>query len=231
MLIYESFNNKDLHEYILQYSNTIGLPDFFHIALQIVAGMIYLSEKHFLHNDLSTRNILISEYRTIKITHIARYRRKYQMDYYRIANHFLPVRWMSIETLLSGVYSQMSDVWSFGVLLWEMLSYGEQPYDGYTNPEVIEMIRDRQLLACPMKCPRKIYSLMSACWEEFGEQRPTFVELMARLRQLEEISISVSSSSDRSASVHPSSDKSSDVHRPVGTPLTSMSRTRSRLET
>ncbi|CAF4306173.1 unnamed protein product, partial [Rotaria magnacalcarata] len=80
---------------------------------------------------------------------------------------------MAIESLLSGIYTEMSDVWSFGVLLWEMFSYGIQPYYGRTNPEVIEMIRDRKLLTCPMNCPKRIYALMCSCWEELSEQRPT----------------------------------------------------------
>jgi serine/threonine protein kinase len=99
---------------------------------------------------------------------------------------------MSIELLSSGNYSEMSDVWSFGVLLWEMFSYGIQPYYGQTNPEVIEMIRDRRLLTCPINCPKRIYALMCSCWEEIRDQRPTFIELMRRLRQLEEKSTTTS---------------------------------------
>ena len=74
----------------------------------------------------------------------------------------------------------------FGVLLWEMFSYGTQPYHRQTSPEVIEMIRDRQLLPCPNNCPKRIYALMCSCWEEISDQRPTFIELMKRLKHLEE---------------------------------------------
>jgi receptor tyrosine kinase-like orphan receptor 1 len=172
--------------------------------MQIVSGMIYLSEKNFLHNDLSTRNIFISENMMIKITNIARDRRKYHLDYYKLANRLFPVRWMSIESLLSGVYSEMSDVWSFGVLLWEMFSYGIQPYYGQTNPEVIEMIRDRKLLTCPINCPKRIYALMCSCWEEMSDQRPTFTELMRRLRQFEEKLTTTPSIDDEFIFVNPS---------------------------
>jgi serine/threonine protein kinase len=202
-MIYEYLNNGDLHEYlVLQRSKTIDLTDFLYISVQILSGMIYLSERKLLHNDLSTKNILISENMDIKITNIARYRRKYHLDYYKIANRLLPVRWMSMESLLSGMYSEMSDVWSFGVLLWEMFSYGIQPYCGQTNPEVIEMIRDRKLLTCPTNCPKRIYALMCSCWEEIIEQRPTFTELMGRLRQFEEKSTTSSSVSDELISVN-----------------------------
>jgi serine/threonine protein kinase len=193
-MINEYLNNGDLHEYlVLQRFKTIDLTNFLYISMQIVSGMIYLFEKNFLHNDLSTRNILISENMNIKITNIAQYRRKYHSDYYKLANRLLPVRWMSIESLLSGIYSEMSDVWSFGVLLWEMFSYGMQPYYGQTNPEVIEMIRDRKLLTCPLHCPKKIYALMCSCWEEVSNQRPTFMEIMRRLKQFEEKSTTISS--------------------------------------
>lgn len=186
-MIYECLNNGDLHEYlVLQCSNSMNLNDFFYVALQIVSGMIYLTEKNILHNDLSARNILICEHMNVKITNIGRYNQRYRLDYYNIANHLLPVRWMSLESILSGVYSEMSDVWSFGVLLWEILSNGIQPYFGHTNPEVIEMIRDRILLPCPLHCPKKIYSLMSLCWQEEIQRRPKFIELMQRLKQLQE---------------------------------------------
>ena len=186
-MIYEYLNQGDLHEYLIKrHSTTINLNDFLSIAMQIVSGMIYLSEKKFLHNDLSTKNILISQHMKIKITNIGRYQPKYCLDYYNIANYVLPVRWMSKESLLLGIYSEMSDVWSFGVLLWEMFSFGMQPYYGQTNPAVIEMIRDRKLLPCPINCPEKIYILMCSCWEEISEQRPTFIELIEILKELKE---------------------------------------------
>ena len=200
-MVYECFNQLNLHEYVIQQAETMDSRDFLHFAAQIVSGMIYLSDKNLHHNDLSLRNILISEFRSIKITNIARYCPKYQLDYYKIANRALPVRWMAVESLLSGISSQMTDVWSFGVLLWELFAYGVQPYYGYTNPEVIEMVRDRKLLACPMHCPRRIYTLMCTCWEELSDQRPTFVELMDDLRNIQETTIISTSSSHESASI------------------------------
>ena len=221
LMIYERLNDGDLHEYLLQRSTTVALyqqrdlTDFLYIAIQIVSGMIYLTEKNFVHNDLSAKNILISEHMDIKISNIARYRPKYDSDYYKIANRSLPVRWMAIESLLSGIYTESSDVWSFGVLLWEMFSYGTQPFYGRTNPEAIEMIRDRKLLTCPSNCPKRIYALMYSCWEELSEQRPTFVELMGRLRQFEEKSTTLSSTTSSSLiDVQPSNINQADLSTP-----------------
>ena len=219
-MIYERLNDGDLHEYLLQRSTTVSLyqqrdlTDFLYISIQIVSGMIYLAEKNFVHNDLSTKNILISEHMDIKISNIARYRPKYDSDYYKIANRSLPVRWMAVESLLSGIYAETSDVWSFGVLLWELFSYGLQPYHGRTNPEVIEMIRDRQLLTCPSNCPKRIYALMCACWEELAEQRPTFAELMGRLRQFEDKSATLSSTTSSSIIDVPPVANPSDLSKP-----------------
>lgn len=215
-MIYESLNDGDLHEYLLKRSSAVSLyqqrdlTDFLYIAIQIVSGMIYLAEKNLVHNDLSTKNILISEHMDIKITNVARYRSKYDHDYYKIANRSLPVRWMAVESLLSGIYTEMSDVWSFGVLLWEMFSYGSQPYHGRTNPEVIEMIRDRKLLSCPSHCPKRIYALMCSCWQELSEQRPTFTDLMANLRQLEDKTATLSSTTSSSLAEVPPANNSND---------------------
>ena len=78
-----------------------------------------------------------------------------------------------------------SDVWSYGVLLWEIYSFGLQPYYGYSNQEVIEMIRSRQLLPCPEDCPSRMYAFMVECWHEVPSRRPTFSEIHARLRHWE----------------------------------------------
>ncbi|CAF0795139.1 unnamed protein product [Didymodactylos carnosus] len=202
MMLYERLNEGDLHEYLLQRSTTTStithhtrdLNDFIFISIQILSGMIYLSSRNFVHNDLSCKNILISEHMECKISNIGRCREKYHGDYYKIANRCLPVRWLSLEALLAGIYSEMSDVWSFGVLLWEMFSYGLQPYHGATNPEAIEMIRDRKLLPCPVNCPKKMYILMCDCWSELSEMRPTFSDIYSRFKQWEQKAPSTTSS-------------------------------------
>lgn len=89
---------------------------------------------------------------------------------------------MPPESCLYGKFTTESDVWSFGVVLWEIFSYGLQPYYGFTNQEVIDMIRSRQLLPCPEDCPPHIYSLMIECWHEIPTRRPSFHELHTRLR-------------------------------------------------
>jgi receptor tyrosine kinase-like orphan receptor 1 len=97
---------------------------------------------------------------------------------------------MPPESILYGKFTTESDVWSFGVVLWEVYSYGLQPYYGYSNQEVIEMIRSRQLLPCPQECPSRMYSLMMECWHEAPVRRPNFTEIHSRLRQWAAMSVS-----------------------------------------
>jgi hypothetical protein len=163
------------------------MADFLYIAQQISAGMEYLSANNFVLKDLATRNVLVGDNLTCKISIdlIAQYKEQYAKDYYKLHTKPLPVRWMSPESLLYGRYTQQSDVWMYGVCLWEIFNYGCQPYSGCTNPEAIEMIRDRQLLLIPDECPPRAYALMLDCWHEIPIQRPTFTEIHNRLRSWE----------------------------------------------
>jgi hypothetical protein len=164
-----------------------NVADFLYIAQQIASGMEYLSSNNFVMKDLATRNVLVGDNLTCKISIdlVAQYKEQYAKDYYKLHTKPLPVRWMSPESLLYGRYTQQSDVWMYGVCLWEIFNYGCQPYSGCTNPEAIEMIRDRQLLLIPDECPPRAYALMLDCWHEIPIQRPTFTEIHNRLRSWE----------------------------------------------
>jgi hypothetical protein len=204
-MIMEYLTNGDLHEYLLQRScanqstlsmcsgSTIGINsnisrnihDFLFIAQQVAAGMEYLIKQNFVHKDLSARNIQMGDNLTIKICDLGQYKDKYAKDYYKFQNKLLPARWMSPESLLFGRYAQDTDVWSYGVLLWEIFNYACTPYSGCTNPEVIQMIRDRQLLMIPDECPQRVYQLMIECWHENSVQRPTFTDIVCKLKNWE----------------------------------------------
>lgn len=145
--------------------------------------MEYLASHHFIHRDLAARNVLVGDGLTIKISDFGLSRDIYSSDYYRVqSKSLLPVRWMPPESILYGKFTTDSDVWSFGVVLWEVFSFGLQPYFGYSNQEVIEMIRSRQILPQPEDCPARIYGLMVECWHEMPSRRPSFRESHARLR-------------------------------------------------
>ena len=193
-MMFEFMSEGDLHEFLISHSphsesgglnskKVLDIQDFLHIATQVAAGMEYLSGHHYVHRDLATRNCLVGDHLTVKISDFGLSRDIYASDYYRVqSKSLLPVRWMPPESILFGKFTSESDVWSFGVVLWEVFSYGHQPYYGYSNQEVIEMIRNRRLLQCPEDCPPHIYSLMTETWHESASKRPSFTELHTRLR-------------------------------------------------
>lgn len=197
-MIFSYCSHSDLHEFLVMRSphsdvgstdddktvkSTLEPADFFHIVTQIAAGMEYLSSHHVVHKDLATRNILVFDKLNVKISDLGLFREVYAADYYKLmGNSLLPIRWMSPEAIMYGKFSIDSDIWSYGVVLWEVFSYGLQPYCGYSNQDVIEMIRNRQVLPCPDDCPTWIYTLMLECWNEFPNRRPRFKDIHNRLR-------------------------------------------------
>ncbi|VDI12121.1 Hypothetical predicted protein [Mytilus galloprovincialis] len=110
---------------------TLEKTDLIDISLQIANGMTYLTSKHFVHRDLATRNCLVGEGFVVKISDFGMARNVYTCDYYRIGrSRMLPVLWMSPESMKYGRFTTESDIWAFGVVLWEIFSYGRQPYYG-----------------------------------------------------------------------------------------------------
>lgn len=198
----------DLHEYLVMHSpnsdigssdddktvkSTMEQADFLNIITQIAAGMEYLSSQRVVHKDLAARNILVFEKLTIKILDLGFFRDVYSADYYHLmGTRPFPIRWMSPEAIIYGKFTTESDIWSYGVLLWEIFSYGLQPYCGYSNQEVLEMVHSHQLLPCPDDCPGWIYNLMLECWSDFPARRPHFKDIYTRLCCLESPSIRTS---------------------------------------
>jgi serine/threonine protein kinase len=209
-MLFEYMNQGDLHEFLIMRSphsdvgcssdedgtvkSSLDHGDFLHIAIQIAAGMEYLSSHFFVHKDLAARNILIGEQLHVKISDLGLSREIYSADYYRVqSKSSLPIRWMPPEAIMYGKFSSDSDIWSFGVVLWEIFSFGLQPYYGFSNQEVIEMVRKRQLLPCSEDCPPRMYSLMTECWNEIPSRRPRFKDIHVRLRSWEGLSSHTSS--------------------------------------
>ncbi|KAL5466693.1 hypothetical protein EMCRGX_G030839 [Ephydatia muelleri] len=148
------------------------------VCRQIAAGMDYLSKKNHIHRDLACRNCLVSSPLNVKIGDFGMSQNLYTRDYYRVnGKAVLPIRWMSPEAVVYGKFTTQSDVWSFGVVMWEVFSFAMQPYYGVTNEEVTQMIRKGKHLDIPPDCPDKIYEIMSECWNMDPSCRPTFSEL------------------------------------------------------
>ncbi|XP_074098359.1 receptor protein-tyrosine kinase sevenless isoform X3 [Cotesia typhae] len=157
----------------------LRLQDLLAMCEDVARGCHYLESLHFVHRDLACRNCLVSaknrENRVVKIGDFGLARDIYKNDYYRKEGEgLLPVRWMPPEALLDGVFSTRSDVWAFGVLMWEITSLGQQPYPARTNGEVLQYVTQAGgRLPKPINCPPALYQLMSRCWSHL-DSRPCF---------------------------------------------------------
>ncbi|KAK0161869.1 hypothetical protein PV327_008274 [Microctonus hyperodae] len=156
----------------------LRLQDLLAMCEDVARGCRYLEGLHFVHRDLACRNCLVSarnrENRVVKIGDFGLARDIYKNDYYRKEGEgLLPVRWMAPESLMDGVFTTQSDVWAFGVLMWEITSLGQQPYPARTNLEVLHHVRAGGRLPKPLNCPSGLHQLMLRCWSS-ADCRPSF---------------------------------------------------------
>ena len=163
--------------------STVKPSQFLTICIQLAKGLDYLSKKRFVHRDIATRNCLVDSQFVCKIADFGLSRDVYESDYYKVGSKSacLPVRWMPPESLLYGRFTIKSDVWSYGVLMWEIFTFAARPYFGATNHEVIDKIRGMVLLECPPLCTQEIYTVMFQCWEKMPMKRPLIGEILGAL--------------------------------------------------
>lgn len=160
------------------------LQELFQMAGEIADGMAYLASRKYVHRDLAARNCMVNADFTVKIGDFGMTRDIYETDYYRKGGKgLLPVRWMAPESLKDGVFTSNSDVWSYGVVLWEMASLACQPYPGKSNEEVLKYVVDGGLMEKPEECPERLYEMMTLCWQFNPKARPTFVYLISLLEK------------------------------------------------
>ncbi|XP_076125719.1 BDNF/NT-3 growth factors receptor isoform X1 [Alosa pseudoharengus] len=156
-----------------------------HIAQQIAAGMVYLASQHFVHRDLATRNCLVGENLLVKIGDFGMSRDVYSTDYYRVGGHtMLPIRWMPPESIMYRKFTTESDVWSLGVVLWEIFTYGKQPWYQLSNNEVIECITQGRVLQRPRCCTQEVFELMLGCWHREPHMRLNIRQIHSQLLSL-----------------------------------------------
>ncbi|XP_037087546.1 tyrosine-protein kinase transmembrane receptor Ror2-like, partial [Pollicipes pollicipes] len=201
-LLFEFMNQGDLNEYLRQASpknviikhetgeifsdSTLSHLDMTMIAQQIASGMQYLAERQFVHRDLACRNCLINEQMVVKIADFG-LSQKICSNYFRGDEHdAIPVRWMPLESILYNKYTLQSDVWAFGVVLWEIFSFALQPYFGMSHEEVVRHLKEGNRLKRPENTPRTIHQLMQHCWATEAEKRPSFAAIVERLLEFQD---------------------------------------------
>ena len=178
---------------------TVSIADLCNVVEQICCGLAYLGRERFVHRDIATRNCLVGEDLVVKVADFGLSRSVYTSDYYRLVyirlplyryvsfvplfrasgGSLLPIRWMAPESITYGKFTDKSDVWSFGVLVWEVFTLGKQPYYGWSNEEVITRVRNGATLPPPDNfCPATMRSVMKQCWIPTPEERPDAQSLL-----------------------------------------------------
>ncbi|XP_060943606.1 inactive tyrosine-protein kinase 7-like isoform X1 [Limanda limanda] len=155
------------------------------ICAQVAHGMEHLSNHRFVHKDLAARNCLINSQRRVKVSSLSLSKDVYNSEYYHYRQAWIPLRWLPSESVFEDDFSTKSDVWAFGVLMWEVFSHGEMPYTKLIDDEVLEGLKTGKLkLPIPDGCPSKIYKLMVRCWALSLKERPSFTDVVQALGEL-----------------------------------------------
>ncbi|KAG9277285.1 tyrosine-protein kinase receptor Tie-1 isoform X1 [Astyanax mexicanus] len=165
-------------------ASTLTSQQLLQFAVDVATGMHYLSDKQFIHRDLAARNVLVGDNLVAKIADFGLSRG--EEVYVKKTMGRLPVRWMAIESLNYSVYTTKSDVWSFGVLLWEIVSLGGTPYCGMTCAELYEKLPQGYRMEKPRNCDDEVYELMRQCWRDRPYERPPFSQISVQLNRMQE---------------------------------------------
>ncbi|XP_060046544.1 proto-oncogene tyrosine-protein kinase ROS [Erinaceus europaeus] len=213
-IILELMEGGDLLTYLRKARMTkfhgplLTLTDLVDLCVDISKGCVYLEQLHFIHRDLAARNCLVSvkDYsspsRIVKIGDFGLARDVYKNDYYRKRGEgLLPVRWMAPESLVDGIFTTQSDVWSFGILTWEILTLGHQPYPAHSNLDVLNYVQTGGRLEPPRNCPDDLWNLMTHCWAQEPDQRPTFHRIQDQLQLFRNVSLNSLSQSRQEESI------------------------------
>ncbi|XP_063281986.1 tyrosine-protein kinase HCK-like [Pelobates fuscus] len=161
--------------------NQQPLHQLIDFSAQIAEGMWYLEKKNYIHRDLRAANCLVSESLACKIADFGLARVIEDSEYTAREGAKFPIKWTSPEAANYGSFTIKSDVWSFGILMMEIITYGRTPYPGMSNLEVITALERGYRMPCPQNCPKEFYNVMLQCWQQIPEQRPTFEYLQGVL--------------------------------------------------
>ncbi|KAM6899637.1 focal adhesion kinase 1-like isoform 1-T1 [Xenentodon cancila] len=171
----------ELRSFLQVRKYSLDLATLILFAYQLSTALAYLESKRFVHRDIAARNVLVSAVDCVMLGDFGLSRYMEDSSYYKASKGKLPIKWMAPESINFRRFTSASDVWMFGVCMWEILMYGIKPFQGVKNNDVIGRIENGERLAMPPQCPPTLYSLMTKCWSYDPSKRPRFTELKTQL--------------------------------------------------
>ncbi|XP_035424193.1 protein-tyrosine kinase 2-beta isoform X3 [Cygnus atratus] len=183
-IIMELYPYGELGQYLEQNKHCLAVPTLILYALQISKALAYLEAINCVHRDIAVRNILVASPECVKLGDFGLSRYIEDEEYYKASVTRLPIKWMSPESINFRRFTTASDVWMFAVCMWEILSYGRQPFFWLENKDVIGVLERGDRLPKPDLCPPVLYTLMTRCWDYDPSERPKFKDLVCSLSDI-----------------------------------------------
>ncbi|XP_044308173.1 ephrin type-A receptor 8, partial [Varanus komodoensis] len=186
MIVTEYMENGSLDSFLRKHDGHFTVLQLVVMLRGISAGMRYLADLGYVHRDLAARNILVNGNLVCKVSDfgLSRILENNPDAAYTTTGGKIPVRWTAPEAITYRKFSSASDVWSYGIVMWEVLAYGERPYWNMTNRDVIQSVEEGYRLPAPMGCPTALHQLMLDCWQKDRNERPRFPQIVSILDKL-----------------------------------------------
>jgi len=185
-LIFEYMSKGSLLDFLQNNRKSLSDKDLIILSIDIAKGMVYIESKNIIHRDLSARNILVSKIDDKYLAKVSDFgmSRQTKKGYYQVTDSTVPIRWTAPEIFEGKRSTSKVDVWSYGVCVWEIYSFGMQPYNLLTNKQVAEQVPHGLRLQKPEKCPDEIFALLMDCWAYEPDNRPYFMDIVKRMKEI-----------------------------------------------
>ncbi|XP_075729360.1 protein tyrosine kinase 2 Fak isoform X2 [Rhipicephalus microplus] len=183
-IVMELAKHGEMRAYLQNNKHRLDLATLIQYAYQLSTALSYLESKKYVHRDIAARNVLVSSHDCVKLGDFGLSRWVEDHSYYKASRGKLPIKWMAPESINFRRFTAASDVWMFGVCMWEILMLGVKPFQGVKNNDVIGRIEDGERLPLPPDCPPRLYSLMSQCWSYEPSKRPCFRDVKQVLSEI-----------------------------------------------